>query len=179
MKIEPDAGELASGSGQINPKTAVHPGLVYDIEMTSYLSLLCQQGYNDTDIALITGSKKYSCGNAPPLLGFDGLNYPSFHLQVENETSEITAVYYRTVTNVGYGKSTYKAKVKPPKGVSVEVIPNVMTFDRPSEKKDFKVVLKGKFVEKETWYVSGSLVWSDTRHNVRSPILVSLKLFDY
>ncbi|KAL0344776.1 UNVERIFIED_CONTAM: Subtilisin-like protease SBT4.15 [Sesamum radiatum] len=60
MKIKPVEAELASGSGQINPRAAVHPGLVYDIGTDSYVSFLCKQGYNSNDIALITGSENYN-----------------------------------------------------------------------------------------------------------------------
>ncbi|KAI3447480.1 hypothetical protein Pfo_004145 [Paulownia fortunei] len=175
MKIKPAEAELASGSGEINPKTALHPGLVYDIDTISYISFLCKQGYKSKDIALLTGSKIYNCSNVPQAKGADGLNYPSIHLQVKNNESAISAVFYRTVTNVGVGKSAYKAKVKSPKGLSIEVTPNILTFDRPNQKKSFKVILKGKLLQKKSWYLSGSLVWSDSKHNVRSPVLVSLQ----
>lgn len=177
MKIKPVGAELASGSGQINPKTALHPGLVYDIDTLSYISFLCKQGYQSKDIALLTGSKKYNCSNVPKARGDDGLNYPSIHLQVKNNESVISGVFYRAVTNVGIGKSTYKAKVRSPKGLSIKVTPDILTFSRRNQKKSFKVILKGKSLHKESWYLSGSLVWSDSKHNVRSPILVSSQSF--
>lgn len=173
LKIEPVGAEFASGSGLLNPKTALHPGLVYDINIVSYVSFLCKQGYQDKDIALLTGSKKYNCSSVPRAKGADGLNYPSMYLQVRSEETVISGVFYRTVTNVGIRSSTYKAIVTSPAGLSIEVTPNVMTFTRPNQKKSFKVTVGGKPPQDGAWYLSGSLLWSDSRHNVRSPILVS------
>lgn len=149
MKIEPVGAEFASGSGQINPKTAVHPGLIYDINIVSYISFLCKQGYQDKDIALLTGSKKYNCSSVPRARGSDGLNYPSMH----------------------------KAKVTAPKSLSITVTPNVMKFNRPKQQKSFKVTVTGKPPRKGAWYLSGSLLWTDSKHNVRSPVLVSSDTF--
>ncbi|KAL0333462.1 UNVERIFIED_CONTAM: Subtilisin-like protease SBT4.15 [Sesamum angustifolium] len=69
MKIKPVEAELASGSGEINPRAAVHPGLVYDIGTDSYVSFLCKQGYNSKDVTLITGSKNYNCSNITQAIG--------------------------------------------------------------------------------------------------------------
>lgn len=173
MKIEPVGAEFASGSGLLNPKTAVHPGLIYDIDLVFYVSFLCKQGYQDMDISLLTGNKKYNCSSVPRARGADGINYPSIHLQVRREETVISGVFYRTVTNVGIGNSTYKAIVTSPQGLSIEVTPNVMTFTQPNQKKSFKVTVRGKPPRDGAWYLSGSLLWSDSKHNVRSPILVS------
>ncbi|KAK6126334.1 hypothetical protein DH2020_039906 [Rehmannia glutinosa] len=171
MKIKPLECELASGSGQIDPVKALHPGLIYDIDTISYISLLCRLGYTSKDIALLTGNNKYNCSKIPQAKGADGINYPSIYFQVKIRESAFSAVYYRTVTNVGVGKSAYKAQVESPKDLSIEVNPNVLTFERPYEKKSFTVTLEGKLPQNET-YMSGSLVWSDSKHNsVRSPVL--------
>ncbi|RHN73668.1 putative cucumisin [Medicago truncatula] len=39
-------GEFAYGSGNINPKQAIHPGLVYDITKQDYMQMLCNYGYS-------------------------------------------------------------------------------------------------------------------------------------
>ncbi|KAK4392082.1 Subtilisin-like protease SBT4.15 [Sesamum angolense] len=173
MKIKPVEAELASGSGEINPRAAVHPGLVYDIGTDSYVSFLCKQGYNSKDVTLITGSKNYNCSNITQAIGADGLNYPSIHLKVDNTNSVISAVFYRTVTNVGIGRSTYVVDIEPPEGLTVEVTPNILRFFRLHQKKSFKVTLEGKNIDKNMWYLPGSISWSDSKHHVRSPILVS------
>ncbi|CAK9159579.1 unnamed protein product [Ilex paraguariensis] len=173
MKIKTVDVELAYGSGQINPTRALHPGLVYDINMDSYISFLCKEGYNSTLIGLVTGSKKkYNCSTLPHAMGTDGLNYPSMHLQLTKpESTSFSAVFYRTVTNVESRRSVYKAKVKSPEGLSVTVIPMTMAFEKPYQQRSFKVVVKGKFI-KNAKRLSASLEWSDSKHRVRSPILI-------
>ncbi|KAE9590860.1 putative cucumisin [Lupinus albus] len=170
--IRDNLAELATGSGQINPLRAVHPGLVYDISMNSYIAFLCKQGYNSTNIGILIGTKGFNCATIKPPPGTDGINYPSMHIQLENTDSSISAEFYRTVTNVGYGSSTYKAKVIAPKGLSVEVIPDTLHFNGLHQHHTFKVVLKGPPMSEETMLLSASLEWSDSRHSVRSPILV-------
>ncbi|CAL5345509.1 unnamed protein product [Camellia sinensis] len=173
MKIKQRGGALGSGSGQINPTRAIDPGLVYDIQMSSYLSFLCREGYNSSTIRLLTGGKKlYNCSSFKPAQGTDGLNYPSMHTQVASGNSSISAVFYRTVTNVGYGNSVYVARVKLPKGLDVTVVPKTLSFKRRHQKKSFKVVLRGKFMNDRAWVLSALLEWSDSKHTVRSPILV-------
>ncbi|KAK7244932.1 hypothetical protein RIF29_39761 [Crotalaria pallida] len=165
--------ELATGSGEINPTRAVHPGLVYDIKMNSYLAFLCKQGYNSTNIGILIGTKGFDCTSVKPPPGADGLNYPSMHVQLESTDSTISAEFYRTVTHVGYGPSTYKAKVIAPKGLSVEVIPDKLQYGGGHIDQSFKVVLKGPPMPSDTFLLSASLEWSDSkRHSVRSPILV-------
>lgn len=173
MKIKQDDAELGSGSGQINPIKAVHPGLVYDIRTSSYIRFLCKEGYNTTTIRLLTGGKHlYNCSDFSPAPGTDGLNYPSMNLHLELSTSAIAAVFHRTVTNVGSGKSIYKANVVSPSGLSIAVIPNVLSFDRPGQRRSFKVVVKGGPMKDGAKVLSGSLEWNDGSHSVRSPILI-------
>ncbi|XP_055811615.1 subtilisin-like protease SBT4.15 [Solanum dulcamara] len=173
MKIRPVGAELASGSGQINPRKAINPGLIYDLDIDSYIGYFCKEGYNSTNIALLTGSKMYNCSSIPKVLGADGLNYPSMHLQLlhANE-SDISAFFYRTVTYVGNGKAVYKAKVRGPKCLSINVVPNILSFSKVNEKKSFRVELKGKFTKEKSWYISSSLVWGGKKPYVKSPILV-------
>ncbi|XP_051113950.1 subtilisin-like protease SBT4.15 [Andrographis paniculata] len=173
MKIKPVGAELASGSGLIRPMAALHPGLVYDVDTTSYLSYLCKQGYKDSDIALLMGSKSFNCSNIPQAKGADGLNYPSMHVQVNSTESTISATFYREVTNVGFPISVYKATVKPPKGLSISVTPDILIFNHLYQKLCFKVTVTGGFSLRKSWYLSGSLTWTDFRHRVRSPIFVS------
>ncbi|KAM3341414.1 subtilisin-like protease SBT4.15 [Capsicum galapagoense] len=173
MKIRPVGAELASGSGQINPRKALNPGLIYDLDINSYISYLCKEGYNSTNIALLTGNRKYNCSTIPKAKGVDGLNYPSMHLQLQHANeSDISAVFYRTVTYVGNGKAVYKAKVRGPKCLSINVVPNILSFSKINEKKSFRVELNGKFVSKKTWVISSSLVWGGKKPYVKSPILV-------
>lgn len=171
MKIKQADAELGSGSGQINPRKAVHPGLVYDISFSSYISFLCREGYNSTTIGLLIGGH-YNCSSFKPAKGTDGLNYPSMHTQLKNASSSISAVFYRTVTHVGRGSSVYKATVTSPKGLSIKVVPCTLKFNHPHQKKDFKVVVKGRPMQNGTQILSALLEWTDSKHSVKSPILI-------
>lgn len=175
MRIKDNMAELASGSGQINPVRALDPGLLYDINMNSYIAYLCKEGYNSTSIGILIGSKGFNCSSIASPQGTDGINYPSMHTQIMSSNSTISAIFYRNVTNVGPGSSTYKAKVTAPKGLSIEVIPDTLQFNRLNQQLSFKVVLKGP-MPKEINILSASLEWNDSIHSVRSPILVSKKM---
>ncbi|CAN1746699.1 unnamed protein product [Linum perenne] len=131
VKDIPDA-EFGYGSGQIDPIRAADPGLIYDAGEIDYVRMLCGQGYNITQLRLITGDQT-ACSATTNGTVWD-LNYPSFALSSEKPKTSITRVFHRTVTNVGTASSTFTA-------------------------------LLGKTP------LSGSLVWSDGIHLVRSPIV--------
>ncbi|XP_022743946.1 subtilisin-like protease SBT4.15 [Durio zibethinus] len=173
MKIRDKYGELSSGSGQINPIRAINPGLIYDINQSSYISFLCKEGYNSTTIGLLIGGKrKYNCSSFKPARGFDGLNYPSMHIHLNSNESRISAVFYRTVTNVGDGNSEFKAKVTSPKELSITVIPKTLKFKTKYQKQSFKVLVKGSSTKNGTVILSATLEWSNEGHSVKSPIIV-------
>nr|XP_007162881.1 hypothetical protein PHAVU_001G188400g [Phaseolus vulgaris]ESW34875.1 hypothetical protein PHAVU_001G188400g [Phaseolus vulgaris] len=172
IKISDNFTLLGSGSGQIDPVKAVHPGLIYDIGVDSYISFLCKEGFNNTNIGILIGVKNFNCTTIKTEPGTDGINYPSMHIQLISATDRISAVFYRTVTNVGFGSSTYKAKVTVPEGLSVKVIPDTLHFSQLHQKRSFKVVLKGPPILDEAFVKFASLEWDDSKHTVRSPILV-------
>ncbi|KAI9122062.1 hypothetical protein K1719_006751 [Acacia pycnantha] len=165
--------ELGSGSGQINPTAAIDPGLVYDTTMDSYVALLCKYGYNNSVIGLIVGNKKVNCDTVEPAQGTDGINYPSMNFNLRANTSRIAAWFHRTVTNVGHGTSTYRAKVTAPTGLSVRVQPQTLHFTHLNQTKTFRVVLEGPPLKNGTHMLSALLEWNDYVHNVRSPIIVN------
>ncbi|KAM7464263.1 hypothetical protein LguiA_032384 [Lonicera macranthoides] len=175
MKIKPITGELATGSGQIHPRRAVKPGLVFNINVSGYIRYLCKEGYNETAIRLLTGSKKsFNCSSLKPALGIDGLNYPTMHIQLQNRTSTFSGVFYRTATYVEgrQKKATYLSKIRAPKGLTVSVTPKVLKFDQGNHKRSFRVAVKGKFLEEKTWLLSGVVTWKDSRHNVKMPLVI-------
>ncbi|XP_019186405.1 PREDICTED: subtilisin-like protease SBT4.15 [Ipomoea nil] len=167
--------ELAYGAGMINPTTATNPGLVFDIDEAAYINFLCKIGYNSSNLRQITGNATKDCSRILDTNGEDGLNYPTINLNLNTVSNnpKIDGVFHRTVTNVGKASAVYKATVKALKGLSIEVSPNVLSFDSKKEKKSFQVSLKGNYPDKETMYLSGSIIWSDSIHNVRIPVLVS------
>ncbi|KAK9716586.1 hypothetical protein RND81_06G243700 [Saponaria officinalis] len=163
-----EEAELAYGSGHINPLKAVKPGLVYDTSEDDYVNFLCNQGLNATEIRLITG-KTNSCSKTHYN---KDLNYPSMAISVNQ--LDFDTVFYRTVTNVGYHKCTYHARVTTPKGqeMVIKVEPSVLKFKYVGQKLSFKVRVTG-VIGLKTLLFSASLVWDDGHHQVRSPIVVS------
>ncbi|KAL4605814.1 hypothetical protein ACB092_09G056900 [Castanea dentata] len=176
--IDTDA-ELGSGSGQINPTQAVNPGLIYDISMSSYISFLCNEGYNNTIIDLIVGGlDKIDCTKFKPAQGTDGLNYPTMHTQLDSNSTSISATFYRTVTNVGYATSVYTSKVTSPRGLLVKVIPETLKFSKLNENQSFTVEVQGSLEPTGSKLLSALLEWSDSKHNVKSHIVILRPLAD-
>ncbi|CAI0443438.1 unnamed protein product, partial [Linum tenue] len=163
--------EFAYGSGQIDPIKAVNPGLVYDAGEIDYVRMLCGQGYNATQLRLVTGDSSASCSEATNGTAVWDLNYPSFALSSESGKpgGTVKRVFRRTVTNVGKGHSKYKAKVMSSKELKIKVNPKVLRFKELGETMSFRVTVKAKL--KQSGIVSGVLVWSDGSHKVRSPVV--------
>ncbi|XP_071916148.1 subtilisin-like protease SBT3 [Coffea arabica] len=104
----PIASPLSMGAGQVNPNSALDPGLIYDATAQDYIELLCSINYTRKQIRTITRSS-YNCSKAS-----SELNYPSFVSLYTYGTNASTQKFERIVTNVGDGAATYKAKVTPP-----------------------------------------------------------------
>ncbi|KAL5709396.1 hypothetical protein ACHQM5_020092 [Ranunculus cassubicifolius] len=162
----PDA-EFGYGSGQINPVKAVTPGLIYDAGEVDYINMLCGQGYNTKSLRLLTGDNT-TCSAANKGRVWD-LNYPSFAFDATATLKSVKQTFNRTVTNVGSPGSVYKATITAPTGISIEVVPNVLSFKTMGEKQSFVVSLAGTL---SVHMGSGSLVWDDGVYQVRSPIVV-------
>ncbi|KAE9622118.1 hypothetical protein Lal_00032471 [Lupinus albus] len=171
MKVsEDDVGEYAYGSGHVNPISAIHPGLVYDISLEDYIQMLCNLGYHNQKVKLISG-KNNACSKATHRSSVRNLNYPALAIDVESMTS-FTIKFKRTVTNVGLANSTYKATILPNPGIKVSVVPETLSFKSLHEKHSFVVTITGDKPEQHV--LTSSLLWSDGTHNVRSPIVVNV-----
>ncbi|XP_078447167.1 xylem serine peptidase 1 [Wolffia australiana] len=167
--------EYAYGAGLLNPSRAVDPGLVYDMGFNDWLTFLCAQTGNLTAIRVLTAQSNLVC-TAPRRVrsSHDNLNYPSFHLAVNDPAAASAAVFRRSVTHVGGAAAVYTAHVSPPPGVNVTVVPSSIRFLRPKQRRSFKLVLRtAPQGRRPPLIVSGSLTWSDGVHSVRSPIVVS------
>ncbi|KAL6967597.1 hypothetical protein U1Q18_033406 [Sarracenia purpurea var. burkii] len=166
--------EFSFGAGHIDPVRAVNPGLVYDATTRDYIKMLCNIGYGTKRVRAMSRGKNISC----PILRKRGtardLNYPSMAAYLYNE-KPFKIRFLRRVTNVGLAKSTYKSEVSAEPGVDVKVVPQVLSFNSLGERRSFVVIVSGKGFSKDS-VVSGSLVWSDGIHIVRSPIIVYKKL---
>ncbi|KAJ0988185.1 hypothetical protein J5N97_006541 [Dioscorea zingiberensis] len=161
------ATPFSYGAGHVNPSGAMDPGLVYDITPKDYFDFMCSYGYNSTVMKIFT--HEYSCKSSKPIKD-EELNYPSITIPSITDTRTVT----RTLTNVG-PPSIYKAYVKPPKGISVTVEPSELEFQKFGEEKTFKVSMEPNQPETTEDYVFGTLVWSDGKHHVGSPLVASIK----
>uniref|UniRef100_A0A7N0VKZ9 Uncharacterized protein n=1 Tax=Kalanchoe fedtschenkoi TaxID=63787 RepID=A0A7N0VKZ9_KALFE len=155
---------LNYGAGHVNPNKAADPGLVYDLAEDDYLNFLCAKGYSDEDLKAVA-LKPYKCPKSASILN---LNYPSIAVPRLNG-SAITIT--REVKNVGT-PGTYTVKVEAPAGVSIKVKPVSLKFGKVGEVKKFSVTLKAVGKSPSVFAVFGSFVWSDGKHQVRSPIAV-------
>ncbi|XP_065871981.1 cucumisin-like [Euphorbia lathyris] len=166
----PDA-EFGYGSGHINPAKAADPGLVYDAGEIDYVKFLCGHGYSNKQLQIITGDDSTCSGGANATVW--DLNYPSFALSTKYKES-ITRTFHRTVTNVGSARSSYKAIVNAPAGLQTQVEPAVLSFKSVGEKQSFVVTIKATMIKP---MISGSLVWDNGFHKVRSPIVAHITNF--
>ncbi|XP_050241859.1 cucumisin-like [Quercus robur] len=163
--------EFAYGAGQINPIRAINPGLIYDAGEIDYVDFLCGQGYSSEFLRLVT-SENNSCPQTTKKLA-SHLNYPSFTLSSKSKYVR-THVFPRTVTNVGSPMSTYKAIVNAPTGLKIKVIPNVLSFKSLGQKKSFLVKVTRLKTKMDHIIISGSFIWYDGVHQVRSPIIAQV-----
>lgn len=164
------ASPLALGAGHINPNRALDPGLVYDAGKQDYVNLLCALNFTQKNITAITRSSFNNCSN-PSL----DLNYPSFIAFSNNasiKSKVITQEFQRTVTNVGEEPTIYVANITPIEGFHVSVVPNKLVFKEKNEKVVYKLRIEGPKMEQNK-VVFGYLTWTDSKHNVRSPIVVT------
>nr|KYP55861.1 Subtilisin-like protease [Cajanus cajan] len=161
------ASPLDLGAGHINPNNALDPGLVYDVGVQDYVNLLCALNFTQQNITTITKSSSNNCSN-PSL----DLNYPSFIAffgdNGSSNDSRATWEFHRTVTNVGDGETIYTASVTRIKGFNVSVIPNKLVFKEKNEKLSYKLRIEGPSIEGFAY-----LAWTDAKHVVRSPIVVT------
>ncbi|XP_028783991.1 subtilisin-like protease SBT1.9 [Neltuma alba] len=169
------ASPLALGTGHINPNRALDPGLVYDAGIEDYVNLLCALNFTQKNISIITRSSSSNCSK-PSL----DLNYPSFIAFFDGgvtssstrDGSKTAREFKRTVTNVGEGQTTYKASITPVKGFQVYVIPDKLVFKEKNEKQSYKLRIEGpEMIDEDVYF--GHLVWTDLKHVVRSPIVVT------
>ncbi|KAI5064978.1 hypothetical protein GOP47_0019673 [Adiantum capillus-veneris] len=153
------SGKMANafeiGGGQVHPRKAQNPGLVYDSDATDILKFLCGSGYDSSTLQLITGDKRSACPSSAPVPA--DLNYPAITLSRVSPAG--TRSVMRSVTNVGLQNIVYHARVKAPIGVEVKVVPNRLAFTHYGQTLSF--IVKFKVLKAEDDYVFGSLTWVD------------------
>nr|XP_028944350.1 subtilisin-like protease SBT4.4 [Malus domestica] len=163
-----DTGVFAYGFGHIDPVKAINPGLVYETSEDDHIKLLCTV-YDEGKVRLITG-ENITCPKDPAKWSPRDHNYPLMGAKVD-PMKPFTVQFHRTVKNVGLANSTYRAKIFSNSKLDIKVVPEVLSFKSLNEQMDFDVTVGGSDLQDRS-QVSGSLVWSDGTHSVRSPILV-------
>ncbi|XP_023533940.1 subtilisin-like protease SBT4.3 [Cucurbita pepo subsp. pepo] len=176
------SGEFLHGSGQIDPKQAIEPGLVYEIFEDDYLKFLCGNGFDSKSVRGISGNKS-DCSKFSTKFSPQDLNYPAMVFEVP-PMKPFAVKFQRTVTNVGIANSTYKSEFSPlsvvyvlksSEKLNVSVEPPELTFRDLNEKKSFVVTVAGGSIPARTGF-SSALIWSDGIHKVRSPMVLNVKL---
>ncbi|MBA0836523.1 hypothetical protein Goarm_008731 [Gossypium armourianum] len=169
---------LDFGSGHVHPTKAMNPGLVYDITPMDYVDFLCNSNYTINNIQVIT-RRNADCSGAKRAGHVGNLNYPSFSAVFQQYGKHTMSTHFiRQVTNVGDPNSVYKVTVRPPSGTLVTVEPKQLVFRRVGQKLNFLVRVEAtavKLAPGSTNMKSGSIVWSDGKHNVTSPIVVTMQ----
>lgn len=160
---------LAHGSGHVDPQKALSPGLVYDISTQDYVAFLCSLDYTIEHVRAIVKRQNITCSRKFSDPG--ELNYPSFSVLFG---SKEFVRYTRELTNVGAAGSVYQVAVTGPPSVGVVVKPSTLVFKNVGEKQRYTVTFvakKGKKVQNRmTRSAFGSIVWSNTQHQVKSPV---------
>lgn len=157
------------GGGQVYPKKAQNPGLLYDSDANDIVSFLCSSNYDSGTLQLITGDKNSVCPSSANSSTPADLNYPAITLSRVSAAG--TRRVTRSVTNVGLPVSVYRARVKPPGGVDVRVVPDKLAFTHYGQRLSY--VVEFKVVKPMDGYVFGSLTWTSNKHKVRTPLVLN------
>ncbi|PSS07286.1 Subtilisin-like protease [Actinidia chinensis var. chinensis] len=166
------------GAGYVHPQKAMDPGLIYDINSYEYVDFLCNSNYTTKNIQVVT--RKYAdCSGARKAGHIGNLNYPSLSAVFQQYGKHRMSTHFiRSVTNVGEPNSVYKVAVKPPSGTLVTVEPEKLVFRRLGQRLSFLVrvkVVAVKLSPGSSTTKSGSVVWSDGKHIVTSPLVVTMQ----
>lgn len=166
------------GAGHVHPQKAMDPGLVYDISSYDYIDFLCNSNYTTKNIQVVT-RKEADCRGAKRAGHVGNLNYPTLTAVFQQYGKhKLSTHFIRTVTNVGNPDSLYTVKIRPPSGVVVTVEPERLAFRRVGQKLNFLVRVQTealKLSPGSSVVKSGSIVWSDGKHDVRSSVVVTLQ----
>ncbi|KAF1858826.1 hypothetical protein Lal_00027077 [Lupinus albus] len=115
--------------------------------------------------------KNNSCSNTIDRSLVRVLNYPALAIDVKSNTS-FNIKFERTVTNVGIGKSIYKASILPNPKIKITVVSETLTLKSLYEKQSFVLTVTGNELPTQT--VISSFLWSNDIQNVRNPIIVNV-----
>ena len=168
------ASYFAMGAGLVNAAKAIDPGMVYDISPEEYIPYLCGLGYTDDQVnRIIYPAPAVHCADMENTEAKD-LNTPSIMVALTADTPAVTV--RRTVTNVGAARSSYRADVSAPEGVSVTVVPGELQFDEVGQKASFTVTVeRAPGVVLASEFLDAQIAWVSEEHAVRSPVSISAR----
>ncbi|CAD6335535.1 unnamed protein product [Miscanthus lutarioriparius] len=151
------------GSGAVNPKAALDPGLVLDATHEDYITFLCSiPDVNQSEVSNIAGSacNSNSKGRRP----FD-LNIPSIAISQLRGTVTLK----RTVTSVSDETETYTIMTRMPPEVALEVTPPAVTV-LPGASREVTVALTARSVT-GTYSFGEIAMKGDRGHLIRIPVV--------
>ncbi|PON34242.1 Subtilase [Parasponia andersonii] len=162
------------GAGHVDPNRALHPGLVYDLDVNDYVAFLCSIGYDSRRISIFVKAPTSAdiCAKTLSRVGAlsnpGGLNYPSFSVVFDSHHGLVK--YKRVVKNVGSKVDVvYQLTVSSPPGVEISVSPSKLVFSAENETQAYEVTFStGVDYSKSAKF--GSIEWTDGTHRVRSPV---------
>ncbi|CAL4885614.1 unnamed protein product [Urochloa decumbens] len=161
---------FARGAGHVDPNRAADPGLVYNASTNDYISFLCALRYTAQQIAVLTRDGSMTdCSRHPGSVGDH--NYPAFSVVFRSGGGAVTQ--RRVVQNVGSNTTTtYTPNVTSPAGVRVTVQPSTLKFSLLRKTQEYAVTFTplGNVTDK---YTFGSIVWTDGKYKVTSPIAIT------
>ncbi|XP_047325090.1 subtilisin-like protease SBT2.6 [Impatiens glandulifera] len=150
------------GSGHVNPKAALDPGLIFDAGYEDYLGFLCTTpGIDVHEIMNYTNSPcNYTLGQP------SNLNTPSIAISHLVGTQTVT----RSVTNVADEEETYVITARMAPEIAIDTNPPAMTL-RPGSTRKFSVSVTVRSVTGS--YSFGEVLMKGSRgHKVRIPVVV-------
>ncbi|KAK2664709.1 hypothetical protein Ddye_003283 [Dipteronia dyeriana] len=160
------ADVFATGAGHVNPSRANAPGLIYDIQPDDYIPYLCGLGYKDEEVGILV-HRPVMCSKIISIPEGQ-LNYPSFSVALGPSQT-----FTRTVTNEGWGNTSYYAMVVAPQGVEVCVKPSRLHFSNVNQKATYSVTFnRSGSGYKMGEFAQGYIKWVSAMYTVRSPISV-------
>ncbi|XP_021275889.1 subtilisin-like protease SBT2.5 [Herrania umbratica] len=148
------------GSGHVNPRAALDPGLIFDAGYEDYLGFLCSTPGID-----IHEIKNYTNSPCNRTMGHpSNLNTPSITISHLVGTQTVT----RTVTNVAE-EETYVITARMHPSIAIETNPSAMTL-KPGASRKFSVTLTARSVTGT--YSFGEITMKGSRgHKVSIPVV--------
>ncbi|GJP38141.1 hypothetical protein CLOM_g22579 [Closterium sp. NIES-68] len=141
------------GSGHVDPTRVLNPGLTFDVGYKDYVNFLAGRNY------IYTMMNFPGLGGIHPVKAFN-LNRPSIAISRLSKA----VVIRRKVKNVDDVAATYKAIIRGPSGVKIQVDPKSFTI-KPGQMQKFSVQIQPKGKPSQVFRF-GSLVWQGNQSHI-------------